>query len=207
MILLYKNEDGDWKLKINTKESITIAHKGSILADQLNHDLRHSTNVVSEPNYKGVYEHLLKILEHLRDKENFEYQRLIDYIEKIKLREFAHFDTTTIMTKKFVTRIMLIETPIGHGVTHYKLQVFDVQNHFTFVNFGVDKKRAKDTGKAWAKQWHVPFEIENQKVEVFFCDLGESMQQELLKEYNIKDPKEMNWDSMPLYIFEGVNDD
>ena len=43
---------------------------------------------------------------------------------------------------------------------------------------------------------------QSKAVEVFFCDLDEAVQDELLRLHNITNPKEMNWDSQPIFIFE-----
>lgn len=35
-------------------------------------------------------------------------------------------------------------------------------------------------------------------VEIYFSDLSEEKQQELLQHFGIEDPKEMNWDVLPV---------
>ena len=38
--------------------------------------------------------------------------------------------------------------------------------------------------------------------EIYFNDLSEACQQDLLKKYGIKSPKEMNWDVFPVTVIE-----
>lgn len=47
------------------------------------------------------------------------------------------------------------------------------------------------------------------KYEIFFSDLNEEAQKELLEDTGISDPKEMNWDIFPLtsYEFFDIDDD
>lgn len=47
------------------------------------------------------------------------------------------------------------------------------------------------------------------KYEIFFSDLNEEAQKELLEDIGISDPKEMNWDVLPLtsYEFFHIDDD
>ena len=40
------------------------------------------------------------------------------------------------------------------------------------------------------------------KIELYFSDLNEEAQKELLKTANISDPKEANWDVFPITILE-----
>ncbi|MEM3844761.1 MAG: hypothetical protein QXU98_03560 [Candidatus Parvarchaeota archaeon] len=40
------------------------------------------------------------------------------------------------------------------------------------------------------------------EIEIFFKDLTERKQKELLKAYKIKDPSEMNWDVFPIDTIE-----
>lgn len=41
--------------------------------------------------------------------------------------------------------------------------------------------------------------MESQKqFEIYFCDLKEEAQKELLKMAGIEEPKEMNWDTLPI---------
>ena len=41
-------------------------------------------------------------------------------------------------------------------------------------------------------------EKEEKIVEIFFLDLSSEKQNDLLKLYEVKDPKEMNWDVFPI---------
>jgi hypothetical protein len=43
------------------------------------------------------------------------------------------------------------------------------------------------------------------KIEIYFDDLSVDKQTELLEAYNIKDQKEMNWDTLPVAIIEKEN--
>jgi len=38
--------------------------------------------------------------------------------------------------------------------------------------------------------------------EIYFNDLSETCQQDLLEKYGIKSPKEMNWDVFPVTVIE-----
>lgn len=38
--------------------------------------------------------------------------------------------------------------------------------------------------------------------EIYFNDLSEACQQDLLEKYGIKSPKEMNWDVFPVTVIE-----
>ena len=38
--------------------------------------------------------------------------------------------------------------------------------------------------------------------EIYFNDLSETCQQDLLEKYGIKNPKEMNWDVFPVTVIE-----
>jgi hypothetical protein len=39
-------------------------------------------------------------------------------------------------------------------------------------------------------------------MEIFFDDFKPGVQEEILKMFNINDPKEMNWDTIPILILE-----
>lgn len=42
--------------------------------------------------------------------------------------------------------------------------------------------------------------------EIYFNDLSETCQQDLLEKYGIKSPKEMNWDVFPVTVIEICGD-
>ena len=42
------------------------------------------------------------------------------------------------------------------------------------------------------------------QLEIYFDDLKSESQQQLLKHYDIKEPKEMNWDTIPIFILEAT---
>ncbi len=42
--------------------------------------------------------------------------------------------------------------------------------------------------------------------EIYFNDLSETCQQDLLEKYGIKSPKEMNWDIFPVTVIEIYGD-